>query len=55
MKKLGLILLLGIVAIGGFALYQGRKDSSPAQDEAKQAGKTIADFPESGEIGRAHV
>jgi len=47
MKKLGLLLLLGIVAIGGVALYQGRKDSRPAQDEAKLSGKTTADFPES--------
>ncbi len=47
MKKLGLLLLFGIVAYGGIVLYHGLKDSGPAQDEAKLAGKTVADFPES--------
>ncbi len=47
MKKLGLVLLFGIAAVGGIALYHGLKDSFPAQDEAKLAGKTPADFPES--------
>ena len=47
MKKLGLLLLFGMVAYGGIVLYQNLKDSGPAQDEAKLAGKTVADFPES--------
>lgn len=47
MKKLGLLLLSGVVVVGGIALYLGLKDSGPASDEAKLAGKTTADFPES--------
>ena len=47
MKKLGLVLVFGILVYGGIVLYDGLKDSRPAQDEAKLAGKAVADFPES--------
>ncbi|WP_296810296.1 hypothetical protein, partial [Thiocapsa sp.] len=47
MRILSRPLVIAIAAVAVIAIFVALRNARPAQDEAKLAGKTTADFPES--------